>query len=134
MTDSLVYFVQDRGGNINKLVFKEFLVETGRIVLQKELISFTGINEIEKSGFSAAVYPNPVRENMNLVVNPGKSGNAVVTLLDISGRVVMNRRFDVQAEDLNTLQIPVSGLPSGIYMLKIQAGTQVVSRKVVVNN
>ena len=134
MTDSLVYFVQDRGGNINKLVFKEFLVETGRIVLQKEVISFTGINEIEKSGFSAAVYPNPVRENMNLVVNPGKSGNAVVTLLDISGRVVINRRFDVQAEDLNTLQIPVSGLPSGIYMLKIQAGTQVVSRKVVVNN
>ena len=133
--DSLIYFVQDKGGKINKLVFKEFVgSSTGRIVLQKEVISFTGINEIEKSGFSAAVYPNPVRENMNLVLNPGKSGNAVVTLLDISGRVVMNRRFDVQAEDLNTLQIPVSGLPSGIYMLKVQAGTNVVSRKVVVNN
>lgn len=133
--DSLIFFVQDRGGKINKLAFKEFVgSSTGRIVLQKELISFTGIEEVEKTGFSAAVYPNPVRENMNLVLNPGKSANAVITLLDISGRSVLNRRFDLQAEDLNTLQIPVSGLPSGIYMLKIQAGSKVISRKVVVNN
>jgi hypothetical protein len=135
VVDPLVYFVQDLQGKIFKLIFKEFKgSSTGRIVLQKELISITtGIDEVEKSGFNATVYPNPVSDVMNLVINPGKSRNALVSLLDISGRTVLTRRYDLQPEDLSTLQIPVSGLPSGIYMLKIQSGSNVISRKVVVN-
>jgi len=101
--------------------------------LQKEVNTITGIDEVVKSGFNAAVYPNPVSEVMNLVINPGKSGNALVSLLDISGRTVLTRRYDLQPEELSTLRIPVSGLPSGIYMLKIQSGSNVISRKVVVN-
>jgi len=133
--DSLVYFVQDEGGKINKLVFKEFTgSSTGRIVLQKEVISFTGIDEIAKSGFNAAVYPNPVNNVMNLVINPGKSRTALVSLLDLSGRIILNQRYDLQAEELSTLKIPVSGLPSGLYLIKIRAGSNVISRKVVVNN
>ncbi len=130
--DSMAYFVQDRAGKINKLVFKGFTGgSTGRFVLQREVISFLGIDEIEKSGFSAAVYPNPVSNVMNLVINPGKSRFAIVSLLDISGRTVLNKKYELQSEDLSTLQIPVSGLPSGIYMVRIQSGSNVIARKVV---
>jgi len=132
--DSLVYFVQDKGGNINKLIFKDFDMNTGRIVLEKGVISITGSNEAEKSGFNAAIYPNPVNDVMNLVINPGKSKLAVVSILDMSGRMVLNKKYEIQAEDLSTLQIPVSDLPSGMYMVKIQAGGKVISRKVIVNN
>jgi hypothetical protein len=135
VTDSLAYFVQDRGGKIHKLVFTNFVgSSTGRIAFRKELISFTGVGENPKSGFNAAVYPNPVKEVMNLVINPGNSKLATITLLDMSGRAVLNRKFDLQAEDISTLQIPVSGLPSGIYMLKIQAGVNVIARKIIVTN
>ena len=135
VTDSLVYFVQDISGTIHRLIFKEFKgSSTGRIVLEKGLNTFTGVNENPKSGFNAAVYPNPVNEVMNLVINPGKARFAVVSLLDISGRTVLSKRYDIQAEELSTLQIPVSELPSGIYMVKIQAGGNVISRKVIVNN
>ena len=134
IVDPLVYFVQNQSGTMYKLTFKEFVgSSTGRIVLQKEVNTITGIDEVVKSGFNAAVYPNPVSEVMNLVINPGKSGNALVSLLDISGRTVLTRRYDLQPEELSTLRIPVSGLPSGIYMLKIQSGSNVISRKVVVN-
>lgn len=133
VTDSLVYFVQDVSGTIYRLIFKEFKgSSTGRIVLEKRLNSFTGVNEISKSGFNAAVYPNPVNDVMNLVLNPGKSRLAIVSILDMSGRTVLSKRFDVQTEELSTLKIPVSGLPSGIYMVKVQSGTNVISRKVVV--
>ena len=134
IVDPLVYFVQDQSGILYKLTFKEFVgSSTGRIVLQKEVNTITGIDELEKSGFNAAVYPNPVNEVMNLVINPGKSRNALVSLYDLSGRNVLTRRYDMQPEDLSTLQIPVSGIPSGMYMLKIQAGSNVISRKVVIN-
>lgn len=134
MVDSLVYFVQDKGGNINKLVFKDFVIGTGQIVLQRGVISLTGLSDVEKSGFNATVYPNPVNDVMNLVINPGKSSTAQLTVLDMSGRVVLNRQLDVQSETLTTVQIPVSGLHSGMYMLTIKAGQNGVSRKIVVNN
>ena len=135
IVDSLIFFVQDRGGKINKLVFKKFSgSSTGKIVFQKEVISFTGIDDLGKSGFNAAVYPNPVNNEMNLVLNPGKSRSAIVTLLDMSGRMVLTQRYDLTAEELSTVKIPVSGLRAGIYMVKIQSGTNVISRKIVVNN
>jgi hypothetical protein len=135
IADSVVYFVQAKSGEIHKLVFTQFAGSgTGRIVFNTELISQTGIKETDKSGFNAAVYPNPVNDVMNLVINPGKSRLAIVSILDMSGRTVLNKRYDVQAEDLSTLKIPVSGLPAGMYVVKIQSGTNVISRKVVVNN
>lgn len=134
VVDSLVYFVQDKGGNINKLVFKDFQIPTGRIILKRGIISYTGVNEVAKSGFNAAVYPNPVSDVMNLVINPGKSRFALISLIDITGHTVVSKRYDMQAEELSTLQIPVSGLPSGMYMVKIKAGGNVIARKVIVNN
>jgi hypothetical protein len=134
VTDSMAYFVQSKNGEIRKLVLTQFAgSSTGRIVFNTQLItSLTGISEKDKSGFNAAVYPNPVNDVMNLVLNPGKSKLAVVSILDMSGRTVLNKHFDVQAENLSTLKIPVSSLPSGMYVVKIQSGTNVISRKVVV--
>jgi hypothetical protein len=133
--DSLVYFVQDQAGNIHKLVFKEFAgSSTGRIVLEKEMISAAVINEVGKSDLNAAIYPNPASDMMNIVINPGKEGYAMVWLSDISGRTVFSQRFDLPQDALSTLRVPVSDLPSGIYIARIQCGTSTISRKVVVNN
>jgi hypothetical protein len=135
ITDSLVYFVQDKGGNINKLVFKEYVGgTTGRSVFQREMISATGIDEVVKSDFNAAVYPNPVNDVMNLVINPGKSASAIVSLNDISGRIVFSQPYELPTETLSTLRIPVSNLKSGMYIVRIQAGSNSISRKVLVNN
>jgi len=133
--DSLVFFIQDKNSNIHKLIFTEFAGSTtGRIVLQREMISASGVDEIGKSDFNVAVYPNPVNNVMNLVLNPGKAGQAIVSLLDISGRTVFSRNYELQSETLSTLRIPVSEVPSGLYIVKIQVGANVISRKVIVNN
>ena len=132
---STAYFIQDRGGKIHKLVFTQFAgSSTGRIVFETGMNSFTGVNEVVKSGFNASVYPNPVRDVMNLVINPGKSRIALISILDITGHTVSSKRYEMQAEELSTLKIPVSELPSGMYMVKIQSGGNVIARKVIVNN
>lgn len=135
VTDSLIYFVQDKTGKIFKLVFTEYVGgSSGKFVFKKEMNSFTAVNEITKSGFNATVFPNPVSNVMNLVINPGKSRFAVISIFDITGNIVSTKRYDMQAESLSTLKIPVSGVPSGMYMVKIQAGGNVIARKVLVNN
>lgn len=133
--DSLAFFVQDKVGNIHKLVFTDFGGSTtGRIVLNKEMISAAGIDETGKSNLNAAIYPNPVNGTMNLVINPGSSKMALVTMHDMSGRTVSTNEYNLPAEVLSTLRIPVSDVPSGIYIVKIQVGANVISRKVIVNN
>ncbi len=133
--DSLAFFVQDKVGNIHKLVFTDFGGSTtGRIVLNKEMISAAGIDETGKSNLNAAIYPNPVNGTMNLVLNPGSSKMALVTMHDMSGRTVSTNEYNLPAEVLSTLRIPVSDVPSGIYIVKIQVGANVISRKVIVNN
>jgi len=135
IVDSTVYFVQDMNGNIHKLVFKEFAKSPiGRIVFEKEMISAAGINNAEVSGFNAAVYPNPVNVVMNVAINPGFSDEVEVALFDISGHPVFNQRYKLQSEVLSTLQIPVTTYSSGIYVARIQAGKNIVTRKVVLNN
>jgi len=133
IADSLAYFVQNRAGNIYKLVFTNFAgTSTGRIKMETQQVSLTAIRDIAKSGFNATVYPNPVSDVMNLVLNPGKSRSVMISVLDMSGRTVLNKKYEIQAEDLSTLKIPVSELPSGMYMVKIQAGTNVIARKMIV--
>jgi hypothetical protein len=58
----------------------------------------------------------------------------LISVLDITGHIVSSKRYEIQAEELSTLKIPVSGLASGIYMVKIQSGGNVIARKVIVNN
>jgi len=132
--DSLVHFIQDRGGNIHKLVFKEFAgSSSGRIVLEREMISATGIDETDQPEINAVIYPNPVNEVMNLVINPGKSSSVVITINDLSGRSAFSERFSVQANTLSTIQIPVNNYPSGVYLIRIQIGENLISRKVIIN-
>lgn len=134
VVDSLVYFVQDNGGNIHKLVFKEFAGSTtGRIVLEKQLISASEIEEIGKSEINVAIYPNPVSDVMNLVINPGKASLVAVSMSDISGRIFYSQSNEVQSSALSTLRIPVSDLPAGMYVVKVQTGKETMTRKVIVN-
>jgi len=133
MVDSMVFFIQNKASNVYKLVFNKFAGgTTGRIVFTKELISFTDVSDVEKSGMNAIVYPNPVQEVMNLIVNPGKSDGAMVSLLDMSGRMVFSEQYNLPAESLTTLRVPVSGLKAGMYVVRIQTKTGTISRKVVI--
>ncbi len=131
--DSLVHFIQDKGGNIHRLVFKEFVgSSSGRIVLEKEMISATGIGETGKELFNAAIYPNPVSEVMNVVINPENGSSAVISVLDMSGRTVFSRKYEVQSKTLSTLQIPVIDFPAGAYVVQMQVGSNSISRKVII--
>jgi hypothetical protein len=131
--DSLVHFIQDRNGNIHRLVFKDFVgSSSGRIVLEKEMISATGIGETGKADFNAAIYPNPASDVMNVVINPENGSSAVISIHDMSGRTVLSRKYEVQSQTLSTLQIPVIDFPAGAYIVKMQVGDNTISRKVII--
>lgn len=81
--------------------------------------SLTAIFEQNKSGIS--VYPNPVTSN--LFVN-GSAPDAIITILDMNGRVMISKQFD--NSEINT-----NNLPKGIYTIRITENSGITTKKFV---
>ena len=135
VVDSLAYFVLDKHGNIYKLVFKEFAgSSTGKIVLEKELVKPSGMGENPLSTFNMVVYPNPASTETNLILNAAEVSGIEILLTDLSGRMVWHQDSQIRKNELNTVKIPVSGLPEGLYLLTVSSGLNKSTSKVVVKH
>jgi len=135
VVDSLMYFVQDKSGNIHRLVFKEFAgSSTGRIVLQKELISLAGIDDRTSLSANLGIYPNPAVYEANLVLNPGNSRTVRIVISDLTGRLAWNEEYNVNRNELNTVKIPLESFSGGVYLLTVTTREQRLTGKLIVRN
>ncbi len=73
------------------------------------------------------VYPNPVKDILNIAFE--KDGNYAYSLYSLTGQTVKSGEFDRK-----TNQLTVSGLPKGVYVLKItdKSGKSVSTHKIMV--
>ncbi len=75
------------------------------------------------------LYPNPAAQTLHLRVGGLKGGQWVVRLLDARGHVL--RQLDFEGNRWESL-LPVDDLPSGVYFLRLDNGTERTLRKVIV--
>ena len=75
------------------------------------------------------VWPVPAHDRLNLTL-PASSGPTTATLLDATGRVVRPALTISEAQSQN--YVDVSGLRPGVYVLRLQARTWQLHRRVVV--
>jgi hypothetical protein len=81
-------------------------------------------------GSKLTVYPNPTAGVLNVTYSSSK-GTAQVTVLDLSGRVVMSQT-QASAEGENTLQLDLSKVAKGAYLLNVQTASGSSQVRVVV--
>jgi len=81
------------------------------------------------------VFPNPVRNWLSLRVE-GLSGpiagHARVSVHDVLGRAVFNQDFTIHHSPF-TISPGLSGLASGVYLVRLETGEQTLSRQVVIS-
>ena len=82
----------------------------------------------------ATVYPNPAHEQFSVSV-PGVPGATQVqaTLLSLLGQVVLRQAAALPAAG-TTLHLSVPGQVSGVYILRLQAGSTTIIRRVALAN
>jgi len=73
--------------------------------------------EKAKSLVLDAVYPNPARSSLNLIVSSPVSNQINVMISDITGKTVQRQAFSI-ADGGNNLDMNVSKLPAGSYFIK----------------
>jgi hypothetical protein len=77
------------------------------------------------------VYPVPTADEVTVECPSCAGQQALVSVIDATGRTVRTRRVPVDAGS-PTFKVPLHGLPAGVHHLRLVCGTEVRSYPVVV--
>jgi hypothetical protein len=131
LTDSLVYFVKDRLGDVYKLLFTRFEgSSTGKVVFKKALVSGVGIKDQDRRITDIRVFPNPANETINLIFNEPVVGSPLVTLSDISGKVIFRNTI---SNGITQFGISAATIQPGIYFVAVTVASVTSVRKVIIS-
>lgn len=75
-----------------------------------------------------SVYPNPTQGLLNVRLNDAVDGQTNLTLFDIQGRAILNKRGISNSETLH-----IENLEGGVYLLSVENGKQKTTKKIVLN-
>jgi hypothetical protein len=84
----------------------------------------------EGAAVSAAAYPNPFKEFINITLPEADGTIAIVRLSDISGRVVLKQSLSVVNGGF-TVDMPNGKIPAGMYLLTVEAGDKLHKLKIM---
>lgn len=92
-----------------------------------------GLSEVlSGEGAALVVMPNPATDNAQAVLNVKAGGKVRVDLVDVLGRTIVGLHQGDLPRGVRRIDIPVSGLPSGLYFIRMmQEGRSEVVRFVV---
>lgn len=94
--------------------------------------SQTAVNIIQDEADYLKIYPNPATEVMNVELRNAYTGRITIELLDLSGRLLLNM-LNTKSSELGIFQVPLSKNMRGMYIVKINAGEQLYTIRVQIN-
>lgn len=106
-----------------------------RLYTSKRLtVPETGLAIPEKVSYQNVLlkqlFPNPVNDHLNVNINMLKNGNIKLELIDASGQQ-MNSLFNGSLmKGLQTVEVDLNGLASGMYILKLTTKERIETEKV----
>jgi hypothetical protein len=116
---SVRYKVTDLSGN-----------ESEEAIRRINVTEVTGLNvmNIEKL---MSVYPNPSNGLISMRLADAQSQDVHVFVYDMLGKLVQQQ--NINKNNLQVQELDLSNQPKGFYLLRVQSGDQVYSRKIQIN-
>lgn len=93
--------------------------ENADMLVTANEIVFTGIEESQIFETMPYLYPNPVKENLNIMFNLKKPAQVAISIFDCNGRKVFAESHAVKSQQNITLSL--DNLANGIYVIRIDA-------------
>jgi bacillolysin len=87
---------------------------------------FGNTNEIAKNNAVLKVYPSPATDILNVSVIGETNGKGIIKVVDVNGAVVMQQKVNNSVQ-----QVDISRLAKGVYMLKIENGSGLLTSKFI---
>jgi hypothetical protein len=91
----------------------------------------TSVKGLHSNSMNIALAPNPTRTNTTVVISNNINNNAIVTVTDMTGKVVYQTQ-KVLTSNLDRIEIPETAIAvKGFYMVQVVAGTEAKTEKLV---
>lgn len=91
----------------------------------------TATNDVTESELNLKIYPNPTENIATLQFNILEPLDSEITLLDIQGRKVTTIHKGRFAQGAQSIEIPLTHLASGVYLLHMRLGNLLFHKKIV---
>ena len=93
-------------------------------------VTTTPEESVESEEINMNVYPNPASNNVNVVMT-GVKGQTVISVHDMSGKVVTSMNVDLD-DNNQIISLPVDNFSQGIYFIKAVNGSAVMTKKLII--
>ncbi|HTB06826.1 MAG TPA: alkaline phosphatase family protein [Bacteroidia bacterium] len=94
---------------------------------------WVGISTISGIKNEVTVWPVPAKEQLNLKVTSNINGNAVISLQDVTGRIIKERNTTMKPGD-NSFTFDTDGLSNGVYFVNVYGSGISLCKKVIIQN
>lgn len=96
--------------------------------MQDNTVTTTAERPIDiKKNALEKIYPNPVNNLANLEINlPFVASNIMVSVSDISGKIVVIRNYSQNLSGKTVLELPLKEVAKGLYFIKVVADDQAI--------
>lgn len=98
-----------------------FLTATDQVYYNAAM---AGIHEEMFGNDNVSVYPNPINDQLTISLQSDEASEIIIT--DITGKIVINK-----TSNDNLIHINTSGLSTGQYIVTVNNGTSIITRKIV---
>jgi PKD repeat protein len=111
----------------------EFTYDTGNNIYIDDinLSGTVGVNEINADNSNVTIYPNPSSSFTYVDFNMTVTGDVVIDVMDVQGRLVSSFRDNLPVGDHQYTMN--NDLEKGVYMVRISFGNESVTKRVVIN-
>lgn len=94
----------------------------------------TSVNELDPLAAKVGnLYPNPAHNKFNVSVELQRHEKVEVRITDLQGRQLLVQPFGQMSEGKHVLELPAATLSNGMYLVQIQSGNQLVTRKLQIH-
>lgn len=122
------FFVKQQDGDIYKVNFTRFDGSTtGKVGLTKEKVVVSSVNEIKEIN-TLSLYPNPAKNNANLIIDANKTADISYSIYNLVGKQILQNQSTLSS-GMNILNIDISSLNTGLYLVQIQNGVNTETLK-----
>jgi hypothetical protein len=99
------------------------------MILEGQIIFTLGIGESEVFETIPVIYPNPVNDRINIMINLKKPSLVNIDITDLTGRIVSGESYHIT--DQKSIIIDSKSLPKGIYLLHCESQGEVIIKKFI---
>ncbi|HKJ43749.1 MAG TPA: T9SS type A sorting domain-containing protein [Sunxiuqinia sp.] len=94
----------------------------------------TATNDLRQNLNEMKVYPNPVNGVAQIHYQLAESSSVAINVVDLTGRNLKTILNEIQSAGLHQITWNSLSLENGLYLIKLQAGSSISVKKILVNN